>query len=243
MVVLTSFGVFWFYSNLGAVVGKEGAVVSIPGSEGRIAQAWVNVPGGMRVFSENIWHSEGWTPRNEALMGAVVKQVRISDNFKKILWFEAGTCSSRRQVKASQPAGPRVLMASLLENRTIMISPVTEDQEYGSGGKFRIKTLEGGHLAGRKRQRIPGVGRTDNAGKLPGRSKVEEGREEDEERRKARRRRWRVRRSQERQQVCQRKLIQLEVASLGILYQEPRVQLLERILSRNPSSELGGRMI
>ena len=31
-------------SNLGAVVGKdEGAVTSIPGNEGRIAKAWMNV--------------------------------------------------------------------------------------------------------------------------------------------------------------------------------------------------------
>ena len=38
-------------------------------NEGRIAQAWVNVRGGMRVFSVSFWHSEGWTPSNEALMG------------------------------------------------------------------------------------------------------------------------------------------------------------------------------
>ena len=38
-------------SNLGTVVGEEeGAVASIPGNEGRITQAWVNVRGGMRVF-------------------------------------------------------------------------------------------------------------------------------------------------------------------------------------------------
>ena len=33
-------------SDLGAVIGKEeGAVKSLPGNEGRIAQAWVNVRG------------------------------------------------------------------------------------------------------------------------------------------------------------------------------------------------------
>ena len=37
-------------SDLGAVMDKEqGAVMSIPGHERRIAQAWVNVRGGMRV--------------------------------------------------------------------------------------------------------------------------------------------------------------------------------------------------
>ena len=101
----TSGGVFVAIdSNLGAVVGKEeGAVTSIPGSEGRIAQAWVNVRGGMRVFSFYLWHSEGWTPRNEALMDAVVKQVRITrhpwltacdanmcpEDFRKSLWLKS----------------------------------------------------------------------------------------------------------------------------------------------------------
>ena len=46
-------GVFFAVdSNLGAVVGEEeGAINSILGNEGRIAQAWVNVRGGLRVFS------------------------------------------------------------------------------------------------------------------------------------------------------------------------------------------------
>ena len=38
-------------SNLGAVVGdEEGANESILGNEGRIAQAWVNVRGWLRIF-------------------------------------------------------------------------------------------------------------------------------------------------------------------------------------------------
>ena len=61
-------------SNLGAVVGvEEGAIGSLPGNEGRIAQAWVNVRGGLRVFSVYFWHSAGWTPRNEALLEAAFK--------------------------------------------------------------------------------------------------------------------------------------------------------------------------
>ena len=62
----TSEGVFVAIdSNLGAVVGaEEGAIESIPGNEGRIAQSWVNVRGGLCVFSVYFWHSEGWTPRN-----------------------------------------------------------------------------------------------------------------------------------------------------------------------------------
>ena len=88
-------------NNLGTVVDKEeGAVTSIPGNEGRIDQWWVNVKGCKRVFAVYFWHSEGWTPRNEALMVAVVKQTRTARHpwlvacdanknlvdFKKSLW-------------------------------------------------------------------------------------------------------------------------------------------------------------
>ena len=43
-------------SNLGTVLGREGgAIESIPGNEGRIAKAWVNVRGGLRIFSVHFW--------------------------------------------------------------------------------------------------------------------------------------------------------------------------------------------
>ena len=76
----TSGGVFVSVdSDLGAVVGaEEGAINSIPGNEGRIVQSWVNVRGCLRVFSVLFWLSEGWTPRNEALLKAVLKQLKIA---------------------------------------------------------------------------------------------------------------------------------------------------------------------
>ena len=57
----------------------------------------------MRVFAVCFWHSEGWTTRNEALMDAVMKQVRTTghpwliacdantslEDFKKSLWFQS----------------------------------------------------------------------------------------------------------------------------------------------------------
>ena len=88
---------------MGAVVGEEeGAVASIPGNEGRITQAWENVRGGVRVFAVYFWHSEGWTPRNEALLEAVLKRARVTRHpwlvacdadmspaeFDKSLWFQ-----------------------------------------------------------------------------------------------------------------------------------------------------------
>ena len=90
-------------SNLGVVVGEtERAVASIPGNEGRITQVWVNVRGGKRAFSVYFWHSEGWTPRNEALLEAVSKRARVTKHpwlvacdanmspveFEKSLWFQ-----------------------------------------------------------------------------------------------------------------------------------------------------------
>ena len=48
---------------LGAVVGPE------EGGDwfGRVATAWVNVRGGMRVFSVYFWHSERWVWRDLGL--------------------------------------------------------------------------------------------------------------------------------------------------------------------------------
>ena len=80
-------------------------IESIPGNEGRIAHAWVNVRGGLRIFSVYFsvyfWHSEGWTPRNEALLEAVLKRTRTTkhpwlmacdadmspEDFEKNIWF------------------------------------------------------------------------------------------------------------------------------------------------------------
>ena len=89
-------------ATLGAVVGaEEGAIESIPGNEGRIAQAWVNVRGGLRTFLVYFWHSEGWTPRNEVILETVLKRARTTkhpwliacdatmspEDFEKSFWF------------------------------------------------------------------------------------------------------------------------------------------------------------
>ena len=56
----------------------------------------------MCVFSVYSWHSEGWTPRNEALLEAVLTQARTTrhpwliacdahvgpEDFEKSLWFQ-----------------------------------------------------------------------------------------------------------------------------------------------------------
>ena len=65
----------------------------------------------MRVFFVYFWHSEGWTPRNEASVEAVVKQARTTKHpwliagdanmspkdFENVCGFKASRCSSRRR--------------------------------------------------------------------------------------------------------------------------------------------------
>ena len=76
--------------------------MSIPGNEGRNAQVWVN-----------FWHSEGWSPRNKAILEAVLKRARATkhpwliacdadmspEDFDKSLWFR------KDQVHAIAPEG------------------------------------------------------------------------------------------------------------------------------------------
>ena len=119
----TSGGVFVAVdSNLGAVIGKEeGAVESIPGNGRRIAQALVND----RVFFVYVWHFEGWTPRYEALLQAVVKQARTTrhpwligfdanmrpEDFETSLWFRSKHTSIKApadEVSTCRSRGPKV---------------------------------------------------------------------------------------------------------------------------------------
>ena len=73
-------------------------------NEERIAQARVNVRGSLRVFSLYFWHSEGWTPRSEALLEAVVKQARVTKHV-------VGEYVSRRfREKPFVPMGPGCML-------------------------------------------------------------------------------------------------------------------------------------
>ena len=103
-------------SNMGGVVGaEEGAVESIPGNEGRIAQAWVNVRGGLRVLSVYFRLSGGWTPRNEARLEAVVKQAKVTrhpwcpGHFEKSLRFQRDRMhvAARKEASTCRSKGPQ----------------------------------------------------------------------------------------------------------------------------------------
>ena len=86
-------------SNLGTVVGaEEGTIVSISGKDGRIAQAWVNARGGLLFLSVYFWHSDGWTPRSEGLLEAVVKQTTTTRH----PWLVARDADSRAKEEVWQ---------------------------------------------------------------------------------------------------------------------------------------------
>ena len=101
----TSGGVFVAIGScLGAVVDKEeGVATSVPGDEGRIVQAWVNVRRVCGVFFCHVFMVRGRMDENEALMEAVVKQARTTrhpwlvachanmnpEDFRKSLWYKS----------------------------------------------------------------------------------------------------------------------------------------------------------
>ena len=69
--------------------------------KGELPLVWVNVRGSMRMFAACFWHTEGWSPRNEAIQEAVLKRARTTkhprlmasdadvspEDFEKSFWF------------------------------------------------------------------------------------------------------------------------------------------------------------
>ena len=140
-------------SNLGAVVGvKEGAIDSIPGNEARIAP---NVRGGMRVFSVCFWHSEVWTPRNEALLETVLKQARTTrhpwltacdanvgpEDFEKSLFsfIKGSRCMCwlrKKRPRAGRKAQKGEWIDKTYDCVIASVSLLTKDIADGGGGRF-----------------------------------------------------------------------------------------------------------
>ena len=107
---------------------EEGAVLPFPGSEGRIAQAWVNVPGSMRVFAVYSLALGMLDTEKEALMMEALKKQRrtrhpwlICDaNMKQktsrqAFGFKTDTCFLGRQEKACQLTDPKGPSGELIE--------------------------------------------------------------------------------------------------------------------------------
>ena len=116
------------------------------------------------------WHSESWTPRNEALMEAVAKQVRTTrhpwltacdanmcpEDFKESLWFYSRHMfiEAPSSCRSKGPSGE-------LRGRTTMFSPVTVCKERSNVRRWwKISNpdpTQGGHFLGRRRKKVSGV--------------------------------------------------------------------------------------
>ena len=204
----TSGGVFVAIdSNLGAIVGaEEGAIESIPGNEGRIAQAWVNVRGGLRIFSVYLWHSEVWSSRNELLLEAVLKRTRTTkhpwleacdanmspEDFEKNLWFRkdqmhviapegVSTCRSRSaKGEWVEKVYDYVIASSSLKGR-ISDTQVIEDFEPRPHKAVTFIVERGKERQEWNEQELPKALPGHSGGRLPGRCTEEKGRETEEE--------------------------------------------------------------
>ena len=192
---------------------EEGSIDSISGNEGRIAQAWVDVRGGLRVFSVHSWHSEGWTPRTEALLEAVVKQAKVTkhpgliarcanvcpESFDKsrfkesrVMWWSR---KKRRQAdqKAQKVGGSKEPMIMSLRVMN-SLRKITD----GGGGRLRVDAAQSSVslLWSRETRRCRnGMSRrcpkrflAYSGGRLPGSITKEKGREEEEEEEDSRKR-------------------------------------------------------
>ena len=192
-------------SSLEAVTDKEeGAFKSFPGNEGIIAQAWVNVRGGMWVVAKCFWYSAGRTPRHEALMDAVVKQARATghprmvscnanmsaEEFGRSLWYQnrhmcikggVSTCRAKRSNgEMIERTYDYVVACRSLKERIKAIEVV---EEFESRPHQAITVvLEGDKQIQEWREQKSRRIYQDSVGKLTGRMKTEEGEEaEDEE--------------------------------------------------------------
>ena len=86
--------------------------MSIPGNE-EFTQVLVNVRGGMRMFLANFQHTEGRSPRNEAILGPVLKRARATkhpwlvacDANMSPVDFEKSLCFRKDRMHVTVPEG------------------------------------------------------------------------------------------------------------------------------------------
>ena len=133
--------------------------------KGRLSRFQVYVHGGMRMFAAYSWHTEGWSPRNEAILEAVPKRARTTkhpwliacdanmcpEDFEKSLWFRkdrmhviapdgVSTCRSR--------SAKGDWVEKVYDYVTACNSTKREIFANEGGGRFRIEATQGGFLCG-----------------------------------------------------------------------------------------------
>ena len=173
---------------------------------GRLAQAWVNVGGGLLVFSVYFWHSEGRTARNEALLEAVVRQAKTTrhpwlvacdaymcpEDCEKSLWFqrelthvvapkEASTCRAKDSEREwSERTCHCVIACHSLRERKISQMKVGEDNMSRQHKAVSFVVERDKEIQEWNEQKLPEVLPGYSGGRLPGRNTKERCREEGE---------------------------------------------------------------
>ena len=160
----------------------------------------------MQVFSVYFWHSERWTPRNEALLEAVVKRARATrhpwliacdanmspEDFEKSMWFssrqmfveapkEVSTCRSEAPKGELIERTCDCVIASQNLKRKIINMEVVEDFESRPHEAVSFVIERDKEVQEWKQQAMPKALLGFSGGKLAGRGTAEKGREEDEE--------------------------------------------------------------
>ena len=138
--------------------------MSVPGNEGRTAQARVNVRGGLRVFLVYFWYLEGWTPRNEASLEAVWKQAR-------------STRHPSTYVQIERPKTDYVVASGSPKGRISQME-VVEDFESRPHEAVSFVVKREKEVKEWNEQKMPKVLSGYSGGRLPGRGTKERGREE-----------------------------------------------------------------
>ena len=113
------------------------------------------------MFAAYFWHTDGWSPRNEAILEAVLKRAKATqhpcliacdanmspENFEKSLLVSErpNACDSTRRSVNVQIKKKKVYDYVIASN-----SLKGKDFTYECGGRFRIEATQGGYLCGRK---------------------------------------------------------------------------------------------
>ena len=204
----TSGGVFvGTDSNLGAVVGaQEGAIGSILGHEDRIAQAWVNVRGGLR-FSQfacgirkdgrremkHCWKQFCKELGSRSIQWLIACDANMSlEDFETSLWFRTdqvhviapegvSTCRSKNAKGELVEKVYDYAKACSSQKGEISDMKVIEDFESRPHKAVTFVVERGKEKQEWNEQELPKAQLGYSGGRLPGRSTEEKGREEGEE--------------------------------------------------------------
>ena len=159
----------------------------------------------MRGFSVHIWHSEGWFPRNEALIEAVMKQLRTTRHpwliacdanmspadFDKSLWLR----SRHMFIKAAYQKAQKVIASRSFQVQ-IRNMHVVEDVESKRRKAVSFMVEKEGN-PGMARTKMPKAPPGFSGGKLSARSKGAKGKEEEDEGEESQERQMRMGKSEE----------------------------------------------